>query len=202
MTPNTAQALGIDKLLSAGGAAPTAVYTKYCVLSAKYQVSFSFMNQNVSTATTDAPIVPPSQHFMHSLTKSDEPLTVITTQSSLDSAWNQPDVRRKYVGAKAGHILQTATAVAINGSTLPAVSIVWKGTVWPHKLLDKTFTDYVSDDNSFGQAASKPTNYCGIQFGGLFSEGGSATRKPPNEGYCHMNVVFTCLFKDIAGPQS
>lgn len=195
-------ALGIDKLLVAAGSSPSAPYSRCCVLSARYSFTFSFFHGTQATTAAPNPIVGPSRHMLHPMCNKDVVITPVTTCATADAMWLQPDVVRRYRGNCIGSAMNFSTTAAAASVAPPGHSVRWKGTIWPHKLLDKTFTDYVSDDNSFGTAAALPTNYVGHQFGGFLSNLGETDNYfPPDRGVLFANVVFTCLFKDIAGKQ-
>lgn len=201
---DTTDSMGVDKLLAEGkSGSATGPYSRMCVLAANYRYTLSFLHKQSQAATTPLSFVPPSEHFLHPMCSKDQIITPITTQSHADSFWNQPDVQRRYKAGSVGVALGT-TSGATQTHTIPGVSVQWRGKIWPHKLLDKTFTDYVSDDSSFGTYVAYPTNFVGHQLGGLLMNNGQASASfvPPGIGVLHINIVFTCLFKDIAGVQS
>lgn len=196
-------ALGIDKLLVAAGSSPAAPYSRCCVLSAKYSITFSFFHGTSQTTYIPMPIMPPSRHMLHPMCNKDVVITPVTTNATADAMWNQPDVSRRYLAAATGHAISGSSGTTATDTAIGGRSVRWKGTIWPHKLLDKTFTDYVADDNSFGTSAALPANYVGHQFGGFFSNLGETDNYfAPDRGVMLVNVVYTCLFKDIAGKQS
>jgi len=198
----TAQAMGIDKLLAEGKSGDaTGPYSRCCVLSVQYRYTLSFFHKRVEAGTTPVAVVTPSQHILHPMCNKDQIITAVTNQSHMDAMWNQPDVQRRYRQHPVGVQLGT-TSGATQTYGIPGVSVQWKGKVWPHKLLDKTFTDYVSEDSSFGTYVAAPTNFVGHQLGGFFSNFDTSKYLSPNVGHLHINMVFTCLFKDIAGVQS
>lgn len=198
----TAQGMGVDKLLAEGkSGSATGPYSRMCVLSANYRYTLSFMHKRHDTATSPVAFVPPSQHCLHPMCNKDQIITAVTNQSTMDAMWNQPDVQRRYRGAAQGVQIGT-TSGATQTFSIPGATLQWKGKVWPHKLLDKTFTDYVSDDGSFGTYIAMPTNFVGHQLAGFFPNYDENNFLPPNAGMLHLNIVFTCLFKDIAGVQS
>lgn len=200
----TNDAMGIDKLLAAAGAgAATGTYSKCCVLSARYQFTISMFHGSSDTDLLPIPMAPPSMHMLHPMCNKDPVITPLTTTVSVDSMWNQPDVKRRYVAKATGSVQGNSGGSATVISNIPGHVVKWKGTIWPHKLLDKTFTDYVSDDNSFGTSAAMPANYAGLQFAGFIPElGADATFFAFDRAVLHCNVVFTCLFKDVAGTLS
>jgi len=200
---DTTDSMGVDKLLAEGkSGSATGPYSRMCVLAANYRYTAVAHHLQSQTLALPYSFMPASQHMLHAMCSKDQIITAITTQSSADSFWNQPDVKRQFKSSSRGVAIGT-TAGATQTHTLPGCTVQWKGKIWPHKLLDKTFTDYVSDDSSFGTYVAYPTNFVGHQLGGFFPYMGDSTNwAPPNVGSLHINLVFTCLFKDIAGVQS
>lgn len=204
-TPPTAEAMGVDKLLAEGKVGSvTGPYSRCCVLAANYKYTITAYHALSQGSLVPMPITLPSQQFLHPMCSKDQIITVPTTQSTADSMWNQPDVQRKYVTRSTQGVMAVQNAgTTLVMPNLPATTCIWRGKIWPHKLLDKTFTDYVSDDSSFGTYNSMPTNFVGHQLAGFFSANGDTTNYvSPDDAVLHINVVFTCLFKDIAGVQT
>lgn len=204
-TPVSAQALGIDKLLAEAKASPSAPYSRCCVLSVAVKQTHSYNHTfgSIAAATQSRPIVPDSEHVLHMMNNQDVPINSPTTQANMDSAWNQPDVKRKKLLSKAMTVSLNTDTPVNNMVVLPTVNHVWKYKVWPHKLLDKTFTDYVSEDTSFGTDTAFPSRLCGVQYVGFFPKNGvdSNNYLPPTRGVVTVNAIWTCLFKNIAGNQ-
>lgn len=200
-------ALGITRLFAAANAASqsTGVYSRLCVLKCQLKYDYTFYvteNEAKSPATMNFGLTGPQiagKHILHPVGYKDTVYVAPSTCDTFDVIWSQGDVRRKSTSPKGNPSGFLNAANGMTGFPLQTHRLIWRHTVWPHRLLEMGFTDYVSDQSSFGTVAALPTNYAGVQCCGFFprNSNGSALSGAPSDGVVHIEAVFTCLFKDI-----
>lgn len=127
-TAATAEAMGIDKLLSEGkSGSATGPYSRCCVLSAKFKHTVTAAHASITVGDAKVPFTCPGEHYLHPMCSKDQIITAITSQATSDGFWNQPDVRRKYSTGRAhGYALNNSGGAETVAVAPPAASVVWR----------------------------------------------------------------------------
>lgn len=194
---STTGAAGIARLLGSPGASSTTMYQRCCVLSARVVLTIELQPNQIST-TNGIFGTGKSYHFLHPLSLTDSTYAAPSSPAATDSFWNQPDVRKKLAGPVTGiNMANSSTSNTAYGVAKPGTLVRWKHVIWPHKVYDMPFEEYVGDNGSFGTNASYPTRMGALQFGGFCPS--NTNIDGCQIGLIHTEIIFTCLFKDLVG---
>jgi hypothetical protein len=215
LTPQASSAVGVARLFGAatGAAVANTVYQRMAVLSCAMKCRTDLWTCSTSASPTATALAAqiamlPTQHYFHPMGYKDAPYTAPSTCALNDSFFAQPDVSRKVAGRVSSSFAgSSGTPATTYAGMAPACSVRWSRNLYPHKLLNMGFDEYVSADSSFGTTAALPSNFTGVQLAGFspamaVSSGTSTIVGSMGYGTHTLDLVFTVLLKDFVGSLS
>lgn len=206
-TVKTTNAVGWNRLITtASNTASTTggIYLRCCVLKMQYSIVMDIIPGVTAAAlgTNTGPnvLIAPSTHYVRPYDNTGINQQSPSTQAAIDQNIAGGDmIRWKELPARNIVINATTAAPAQGPLSLSDPPVVrWRGTVYPHKVLDLPFDQYVANETSFGGAASLPSDYANLELGGFSNDTVSPTVNTAGlTVYARGQLTFTCLFKDV-----
>lgn len=196
-------AIGWAKLIGTTGA--TALFKRCCVLNVNMVLTLSFSTEIAENDGKSSPQSITNQpttlgyHYFHPRSNDESALPNPTSTALNDQTFCQPDVLKKVAGRDMSQVLvyqgDAAATTTSRCNIYPGSRVVWRKTVWPHKVLDIPFSQYVGDENSFGTSSALPTNYACVDVAGFFSSLNGAM-SPPENARIECYLTWTLLLKE------
>jgi len=195
------QPAGINRLINTSGTANTGIYTRMCCLRCDFDYMLDIHGYTVgppmSNGSAPYQTLPQSTHYVRQFDNSTALGTKATTQAILDVVCEQGS-GVQYREMAVGPSMLNATATVGNTTVVAGCnkSQRWKYSVFPHKLLDLPFDQYVANETSFGSATALPSDYAKVEIGGFVNNtinNGTANLLQFMRG----TATWTVLFKDV-----
>lgn len=197
LSSNAAVPPGFNRLWGDSG---TGMYELGCVIKCSLIMKYHLHYERISNAPLQLPVGAPWVHFHHLRANGQDALPAPTTQALADTAYCQPDVRRKVIGTT--NNLEAVSNGNQAANTTPSVShfptkqqFRWKRIIFPHVVVDQPFNQFVGTAGNFAVKDALPTSYALLDVAGFGNSANGATAVE-NRGLVELDAVFTVVLKD------